>query len=455
MSGLINSLLINPVVRQARRISSTRNTAAASAEGDAGRSHVNLSDDATAISREPHGKEEYDDVPLGEGSRSNHRHGDWGNNSETVSARVPEVARANGLQGLIPMDDMRSNYIFDQTPVASPTDERDFFFDESQNTTSGPINAEQSTMYGLNTMSLDEPPSMTANPSFGVPESLRTPEAGSLSSARSHLSLDRTLGMSDASSGERSSASSFMSGMLPADDGMRAIREQIHQIREMALSADEKAKQMHALMVSDYTAFKKAQAESSTQDADGKPARTRRGRSRRSTGAELSGHPAKSHSIDPLYTSPEDLQPTYRPRTPPNEISHARCEPSDDVEDEELMLGCKHYMRNVKIQCFDCLKWYTCRHCHDEAEDHALNRKATQRMLCMLCGTPQAAGEYCQTCGEVTAAYYCDICKLWDNDGRHRIYHCIDCGICRRGEGLGKDYVHCKVSWVSCWRYFY
>ena len=36
-------------------------------------------------------------------------------------------------------------------------------------------------------------------------------------------------------------------------------------------------------------------------------------------------------------------------------------------------------------------------------------------------------------------------CKLWDDDPHKSIYHCNDCGICRIGKGLGKDFFHCKV----------
>ncbi len=67
-------------------------------------------------------------------------------------------------------------------------------------------------------------------------------------------------------------------------------------------------------------------------------------------------------------------------------------------------------------------------------------------MLCMLCSTPQKASDVCVNCGEIAANYYCNICKLWENRKSKPIYHCNDCGICRRGLGLGKDFFHCKVS---------
>lgn len=75
-----------------------------------------------------------------------------------------------------------------------------------------------------------------------------------------------------------------------------------------------------------------------------------------------------------------------------------------------------------------------------------LNRRETKNMLCMLCGCAQAASEECALCSVRGAWYYCDVCKLWDDDPQKSIYHCNDCGICRVGQGLGKDFFHCKAS---------
>src|SRR5271163_2533028 len=38
------------------------------------------------------------------------------------------------------------------------------------------------------------------------------------------------------------------------------------------------------------------------------------------------------------------------------------------------ILGCQHYRRGAKLQCSTCNQWATCRHCHDETEDHKLIR---------------------------------------------------------------------------------
>lgn len=72
------------------------------------------------------------------------------------------------------------------------------------------------------------------------------------------------------------------------------------------------------------------------------------------------------------------------------------------------------------------------------------DRQDTKNMLCMICLKLQPAGQYCEYCNEQMACYYCDKCKLWDNDSSKSIYHCDECGICRQGKGLGEDFFHCK-----------
>lgn len=148
----------------------------------------------------------------------------------------------------------------------------------------------------------------------------------------------------------------------------------------------------------------------------------------------------------PIHVSAADIEVSYRIRV------HVRNSDRDDDgegEDEHEIiteLGCSHYKRNVKVQCAACEKWYPCRLCHDEAEEHVLPRKLTKHMLCMLCSHPQKASDTCTKCGESAASYYCSICKLWSDDVDKHIYHCDECGICRVGHGLEKDFFHCKVS---------
>ncbi|CUM66013.1 uncharacterized protein PRCAT00003667001 [Priceomyces carsonii] len=109
------------------------------------------------------------------------------------------------------------------------------------------------------------------------------------------------------------------------------------------------------------------------------------------------------------------------------------------------IMGCQHYQRNCKVECPICLRWFTCRFCHDnEISDHKLTRSQVKHVLCMNCLTPQVPkNNYCVECGLELAHYFCRTCVLYDNDPTKDIYHCDQCGICRLGLGIGKDYFHC------------
>jgi hypothetical protein len=285
---------------------------------------------------------------------------------------------------------------------------------------------------------------------FDVPE--RFAEAGtSPSSAR--LTRNGTVRRTTARDIPRASLPSrpvTPSASLPADDGMRLLRARRHEIRELAESQDEKARRMHELMTAEWKAAQQASIRPQTpasmvsQDRSFLPNSPLSFSVRASSPLSTSLLPFDPQN--PYNLEPEDLRPSYRPTASPESPTEAHS-PDEDLTPPIPELGCKHYKRNVKIQCYDCKKWYPCRHCHDaDQPGHHLNRRATENMLCMLCYTPQAAGQWCKECGERGAWYYCDICKLWDDDGSKSIYHCSDCGICRRGEGIGKDFVHCKVS---------
>ncbi|KAF9126843.1 hypothetical protein BGX30_015069 [Mortierella sp. GBA39] len=111
---------------------------------------------------------------------------------------------------------------------------------------------------------------------------------------------------------------------------------------------------------------------------------------------------------------------------------------------DQNQLGCKHYRRGCKLKANCCGMWFNCRFCHDDDSDHTIVRSETKMMLCMHCQTIQEAAQNCSSCKARMAVYYCDTCKLWDDDPKKHIYHCDDCGICRIGQGLGRDYFHCK-----------
>ncbi len=239
---------------------------------------------------------------------------------------------------------------------------------------------------------------------------------------------------------------------LPEDDGMGALRQQIITIQSMDAPAQQKARLVHQLLTRGHREAQKmfhpkqqpiqaSLIDMISQERPEEPG------SLSSFLWQMNGTdepvPTNEHYI--YHLSPNDLQPTYMP---PSLLDND--EDGDvEIKDVEPVLGCRHYRRNVKLQCSDCARWYTCRLCHDEVEDHILNRNATKNMLCMICGCAQRAGEFCVNCGERSAWYYCSVCKLWDNDSNKSIYHCNDCGICRKGRGLGKDFFHCKVSTQS------
>lgn len=243
-------------------------------------------------------------------------------------------------------------------------------------------------------------------------------------------------------------------GPIPEDDGMGYLRARIHSINNQDLCQDEKAQRIHAILTERYRAFNVIANPQVVAPADAELILS---------SASSPGRPESPSGLDSLKfwraqedtvitqlfnVTSSDIAPTFAP------IRQPKSSPSKDSSPvthppATPPLGCQHYERNVKLQCSTCSKWYTCRFCHDAAEDHCLIRAETKNMLCMLCATPQRAGEVCIRCGETAATYYCDICKLWENRQSKPIYHCNDCGICRRGLGLGKDFFHCKVSLLT------
>ena len=263
--------------------------------------------------------------------------------------------------------------------------------------------------------------------------------------------------MSDTSQTSRdrgeSGGSQSLDGTLPADDGMSDMRQRIIAIQRTDSSSEEKARLVHGLMTERHNASQSSllapnvQFSGSVHSSD-RPFTPMSPESMNSLEKPMSPPTSSASSTDPanpFNLSSADFKPTYwkDPQQLVKDSEHD--ETSSQSEDDSKALGCDHYKRNIKLQCSACYRWYTCRFCHDEVEDHMLNRRETKNMLCMLCGRPQPASGECAQCGHHAAWYYCDICKLWDDSPDKRIYHCSECGICRIGEGLGKDFFHCKV----------
>lgn len=307
----------------------------------------------------------------------------------------------------------------------------------------------------------------SSNPSHGVPHSLRSLPSSISSAAQSIQDVPTDQEMRDSLNGATRVegariTSNLPEGPLPADDGMSTLRKRILEIQSADGSQEEKSRSMHALMTESYNLShpylqsprprSKSPASFSSLDRPNSP---------RSNSPYKHANLAISlpTSLSPVANapgsfdlSPEDIEPTYysKPHSSPiSQDNHDRAAEfgnnSGETTEDVKFFGCAHYKRNIKLQCSACGRWYTCRFCHDAVEDHSLNRRETKHMLCMFCGCAQKASHDCTNCGESAAWYYCDVCKLWDDDPRRSIYHCHDCGICRVGEGLGKDFFHCKV----------
>lgn len=236
------------------------------------------------------------------------------------------------------------------------------------------------------------------------------------------------------------------SGSLPEDDGMGPMRKKILAVQSLEVPSEAKARLVHKLLTERYVHLQNYARTSVGTDSHHSEGLT--SWEQEETLGTFDAFKfwqstfGESSSPQKFVLTAEDVKPTYSSRRQSVEAGDF----AGELDFIERSLGCVHYQRNVKLQCAVCSRWYTCRLCHDAVEDHILPRKETKHMLCMFCGCAQKAAEACVNCGELAAHYFCSICKLWDSD--RPTYHCNDCGICRRGLGLGKDYFHCKTCGV-------
>ncbi|TBU08956.1 CHY zinc finger domain-containing protein [Hamiltosporidium tvaerminnensis] len=99
---------------------------------------------------------------------------------------------------------------------------------------------------------------------------------------------------------------------------------------------------------------------------------------------------------------------------------------------QEEPFGCTHYKRNCLIVADCCKRTYPCRFCHDDNEDHSINRYKIREMLCLYCGLIQEVSNQCCKCNKKMAEYFCAQCKFWSNS-TEEIFHCAKCKMCRIG----------------------
>ena len=448
MSHYISSFLIEPVIRQARRFSRPGNGSSQSPpRASLRRSH--------ATTEESRYNQNLEDATVADEAQDHVISNDNSPNSTRVISGEPQVGSPISEVGVDELEAELQAWRARQgvqTPLwLTETDSEE---DVSA------ISAARNRSTSDNT---------SENPGYGIPNGFRSHPSSFSSSVRSVVDTNMIPSGELLNSPRLHRQGSTLSyslrngdGSLPEDDGMGFMRKRIIAIQRTDSSNAEKARLIHDLMTEQYNSSQPSLIRRSDSPASvvshERPmtpgsAHAPEQRLRNVSNPTLSSPLA--NAVASFHLTPEDLQPTYFKRgvfphstgphgTRSQQQQQQQAEPSD-FDDEPPALGCSHYKRNIKLQCSACDRWYTCRFCHDEIEDHSLNRRETKNMLCMLCGCAQPAAEVCIECEEPGARYFCNVCKLWDNDSGKSIYHCDDCGICRIGQGLGKDFYHCKV----------
>ncbi|XP_065657647.1 RING finger and CHY zinc finger domain-containing protein 1 isoform X2 [Hydra vulgaris] len=108
---------------------------------------------------------------------------------------------------------------------------------------------------------------------------------------------------------------------------------------------------------------------------------------------------------------------------------------------EDNQNSCKHYEKKCSLLTPCCSKQYSCRICHDEAEDHILNRSTVEQIVCSQCHVQQEVKKNCSNCGILFGKYFCLKCRLFDDNDKKQ-FHCDGCGICRIGGR--ENFFHCN-----------
>ncbi|KAF5272922.1 hypothetical protein FQR65_LT04851 [Abscondita terminalis] len=104
--------------------------------------------------------------------------------------------------------------------------------------------------------------------------------------------------------------------------------------------------------------------------------------------------------------------------------------------------GCKHYKRHCRLLAPCCNNAYSCHICHDENENHTVNRFTIVNHLCTNCNEVQPVNKFCWKCEIKFGEYACVVCYMFDDNTKGQ-FHCLSCGICRIGGA--QNYFHCKT----------
>ena len=112
---------------------------------------------------------------------------------------------------------------------------------------------------------------------------------------------------------------------------------------------------------------------------------------------------------------------------------------------EFRVFGCAHFKRDLYLLAPCCNKWYVCRICHDENEDHQMNHSDVQRQCCMFCLKETPVDAYCKSeicVDRRLAAYYCEKCHIHRKETDIMFWHCDKCKMCRVGSAKTSHF-HC------------
>lgn len=101
---------------------------------------------------------------------------------------------------------------------------------------------------------------------------------------------------------------------------------------------------------------------------------------------------------------------------------------------------CRHYQRNCKILAPCCQEYFDCRLCHDEIQNHRIDRYSIQKVQCNICLNTLEKSAQCQHCSQVFSKHFCPICNLWTE---FPLFHCDLCNICYKS--TMEDRFHCDT----------
>ncbi|RAQ62626.1 CHY and RING finger domain protein [Aspergillus flavus] len=331
MSGLITSLLIEPVVRQARRLSQQTEESSPPVT-QASSIYDRYSSDG--------GEEDCDNIARG-----------------VMSYSEQEIRPNIGAYGeYVPSEDSPSSVMLWSTGFNDQNHETEIFslsHRARQITDNDVSEVSDNHAVIMNGSDLTEPQQATsaAISTHDVSQQTSSTLRRTQRLSHSHLDLVDTGGKFS----------------LPEDDGMGALRKKIHAIRDLNHSSMEQARMIHELMTENYNAFR---SNLDNQTITRTPPLFRPRSSDRSVAPnncwgsqsfdQQSLTPSSlasiAHQENQYCLTAEDLKPTFYPRDelqlPPEDIDD-----TDAEEFEEACLGCRHYKRNVKLQCYACKKW--------------------------------------------------------------------------------------------------